>query len=78
MTTLTAWDDVRIWDFDGNEVADDQRIELLREYRSTNGIIGHWLADPAETDADNLAEAGPAVDQIDWTGFPTQKSLSSS
>lgn len=73
----TLW--TRITLTNGNlEVRGDSErgIALLREYRATESIKGWWPCTVAElerhSDANNgdCADAGVAVDAIDWTGFP--------
>jgi len=69
----TNWTNVEIWDSDGNLVTDDDdRRKLLREYRDTGGIWQHWLVDPAdytEETCEEMVYAGPAVEEIDWSGI---------
>ena len=69
----TNWTNVEIWDSDGNLVTDDdERCKLLREYRDTSGIWQHWLVDPAdytEETCEEMVYAGPAVEEIDWSGI---------
>jgi len=74
MSKKISWREVTIWDEDGNEVLDPEtKRELLLEYHRTGGIFQYWLADPKTiSDGKELAEAGPAVDEIDWTGIDDQ------
>lgn len=46
-------------------------LRVLRVYRDTGNLDGWWIDDPAlhDIDADTLSDAGPSVDQIDWTGI---------
>ena len=69
----TNWTNVEIWDSDGNLITDnDERHKLLCEYRDTGGIWQHWLVDPAdytEETCEEMVYAGPAVEEIDWSGI---------
>ena len=69
----TNWTNLELWDSDGNLITDDDdRRKLLREYRDTGGIWQHWLVDPAdytEETCEEMAYAGPAVEEIDWSGI---------
>jgi len=69
----TNWANVELWDSDGNLITDDDdRRKLLREYRDTGGIWQHWLVDPAdytEETCEEMVYAGPAVEEIDWSGI---------
>jgi len=79
---LVPWQSVRVWWLgtgqSGAECTPDETIAALREYRRTGGMHLRVLADPADYDADGeprsgegptLCDAGPAVGEIDWTGF---------
>lgn len=72
------WAEINIWTEDGELVCnDDAQERLLREYRDTRRICGHYLADPSKYDSDYSAldggpplyDAGPSVAEIDWTGL---------
>ena len=69
----TNWTNVEIWDSDGNLITEnDERRKLLCEYRDTGGIWQHWLVDPAdytEETCEEMVYAGPAVEEIDWSGI---------
>jgi len=69
----TNWANVEIWDGDGNLITDDaERRKLLCEYRDTGSICQHWLVDPAdytEETCEEMVYAGPAVEEIDWSGI---------
>ena len=50
-------------------------LAVLREYRRTGAIRDVWLASEADLAAadargEDSADLGPAVEEIDWTGFP--------
>ena len=56
-------------------LSDSERLTALREYRSTGGITDVVFTEPDPSDlsaehCEALSEAGPSVDEIDWTGFP--------
>lgn len=75
----TSWQQVRLWYRDGQEVKNaDVRTAYLREYRREGDIAGAFLVDPSKADHEerlpdgtHLADAGPRVDDIDWTDFPS-------
>ena len=74
MKTLTDWRtlDLPTGRADIAEGLDPARIRALDEYRRTRSIVGVWLAtteELSETDDDESADLGPAVEAIDWTGF---------
>ena len=53
----------------------EDEIRALREYRRTGAIAGRFLGrvgGPTE-DPDDASTWGPAVDEIDWTGFPEEE-----
>jgi len=59
------WNDVTLYDEDGNEVRDeDIRREALAEYRREGSITGYWFVNPNEYD-----EPWTVAPEIDWTGF---------
>jgi hypothetical protein len=74
-----GWQTVPMFWLDGgSELTEAQRLVALREYLTTGGITGVVLADPADYDEngyavgggdDELWDAGPSVDEIDWSGF---------
>ena len=79
---LTPWQSVRVWWLGqgqaGAECTDEETLAALREYRRTDGMYLRVLADPADYDSEgeprdgegpHLCEAGPAVAEIDWSGF---------
>ena len=83
---LIPWQSVQVWWLGagqaGAECTDVETIAALREYRATGGMYLRVLADPATFDAEgeplsgdgpNLCDAGPAVAEIDWAGFPEQE-----
>lgn len=48
-------------------------VRYLTEYLETGGIEGVYLADPdafEPGDYPGVEDAGPTVDEIDWSGFP--------
>lgn len=74
----TPWQDVRLWDAsEGTEIDEEDRLPYLKEYRLKGSIYGAFLADPEskamrkalKRNQNALAEAGPAPDEIDWSGF---------
>jgi hypothetical protein len=77
-TELTPWAEINVWEIEdrwhGSRLIDKasrKHVELMREYRDTRGILDYWLADPDgyEPDDDSIVDAGPRVDEIDWTGL---------
>lgn len=67
---MIKWQDVKVWDSDGEEVEESVRVQALREYRKTGGMVGAWLVDPSGyPDLDDADHEGPGVEEIDWTGF---------
>lgn len=78
---IVRWQDVVLWNIDGSACIEGDTPEgrvLLAEYRLTDSITGWWLADPAlytstgapiSGEGPRMEDAGPRVDQIDWTGF---------
>lgn len=76
MGNLTNWRDVDVWNMETGTLVSTMPAQraLLAEYKATGGIAGHVLMDPAgfentPEDIERLCEVGPAVDEIDWTGF---------
>ena len=69
------WSDVEVLDCDGEtRLWDEAEIDALREYRRTGTIAGRFLGrvgSPRE-DPTDASTWGPAVDEIDWTGFPEE------
>lgn len=77
------WQDVTLWSAtDVCSIRGDEKtglgITMLSNYRQDGSIDGWWLADPSLYDdhckpisgeGPDLPSAGPAVDEIDWTGF---------
>jgi hypothetical protein len=78
----TRWQEVRLWYRDGQEVKSaDVRTAYLREYRREGDMPGAFLVDPTQADnherlpdGTHLVDAGPKVDEIDWTDFPSASS----
>ena len=84
-TKKINWRDVQLWNIDSGPIEDtEKRFKLLAEYKNTGCMHQCWLADPGECltgdDADQVYDefhqeiraiwnAGPGVDEIDWTGF---------
>lgn len=82
-STLVRWQDVTLWSAtEGYSMRGDEKtglgIPMLSNYRQDGSLDGWWLADPNLYDDNckplsgegpDLASAGPAVDEIDWTGF---------
>lgn len=75
MTTLTHWTRVPLstegWDIGPT---DPERVTFLREYRENGSMHGAWMCSAdalARMSDDDAPDAGPKVDQIDWTGFPS-------
>jgi len=73
------WTRIAIWDMTGNPIDDpDTQARLMREYRTSGGIMDHWLADPDQADDNGeidlipLSECGPAPEAIDYTGLPAR------
>jgi len=78
MTTHWTRVDLCHLDRDGNYVdvgpRAQERVTYLAEYRERGSIYGAFLctADELETLEDDAAtEAGPRVEEIDWSGFPS-------
>ncbi len=69
------WSEVEVLDSDGETpLYDHDSVAALREYRRTGAIAQRFLArvgSPTE-DPDDASTWGPAVDEIDWTGFPEE------
>lgn len=72
------WSEVSVWHYGGanrreTEMSETDRVRALREYRDTGGIWLGSLVDPAlysGPDADEqICNAGPDADEIDWTGL---------
>ncbi len=71
---LTSWRDVPLYWLDsGKSLTEEQRREALTEYRTTGGMYLAVMAEPTGSDSpeecERLSEAGPSVEEIDWTGF---------
>ena len=67
------WTSVWVLDSDGETpLGGEDEIRALREYRRTGAIVGRFLGrhgGPTE-DPDDASTWGPAVEDVDWTGFP--------
>lgn len=75
---LTPWRDVAVYDAEGRRLKGEAHQRAMAEFRDAGEVWGHWLADPAQYDADgeplsgegaNLVDAGPSHDAVDWTGL---------
>lgn len=69
-----SWRDVPLYRLDtAKPLTGAQRVTSLCEYRATGGMYLVVMAEPTGCDTpeecDRLSEAGPSVDEIDWTGF---------
>lgn len=76
----TYWKNVNVWDSDGNRITDTE--EILRHYNQFGEMNRAYLYDTKQTiredetvwdafheDFRHPWEAGPDVDEIDWTGL---------
>lgn len=79
---LTPWRDVAVYDAEGRRLKGEAHQRAMAEFRDAGEVWGHWLADPAQYDADgeplsgegaNLVDAGPDRDAIDWTGIDDEE-----
>ena len=66
------WDLVPMFDGNGDALTRDERIRALREYRANGAILDVYFTTAGDSPEERDAAAceGPAVDEIDWTGFP--------
>lgn len=75
-----SWRSLTLYDGGGNgpreiDIESREGLALLREYRATGAMDAVWPVSESEMDAAeraglDLADLGPSVEQIDWTGFP--------
>ena len=74
---LVSWRELQVWDLCGHPLDRDDALDALAEYRRT-GAMAAWLVDPADYgpggaplsgEGPELQDAGPAREEIDWTGF---------
>lgn len=69
---MISWRSVSVTSLGGEAIySEAKRARLLAAYRDT-GECAAWLVSPEELESmsdDEAVEAGPARDEIDWTGI---------
>ena len=83
-TTITPWRSLHLWcatnEYPGGDwvsvehpgrVHPGRLLRALTEFRERGTIDGWYLANPADypEDSDEVVNAGPSRDEVDWTGF---------
>ena len=63
------WSTLSLYYTDGQRMSPTQAHAALSEYRRTGGILDGWFVNPITYRQDDPENAGPAVNEIDWSGF---------